>query len=331
MLCRRRLPRIEVARPFLDPCPCMPTLAAVTAIPASEYVSRAAACSSRPRSMSPCIATGRPHATSRRPVAAASLRRRVPQRVGASIPSATGVGPNTYADRIHQMKSSMRPNRPDARACDRARARTRRRSPPHGRCIHDLAREAPPVEGKPFVRARRLEHDVSSLSVERGVLRHRENTVGESVERCSRRPSLCAATTGSGDCRAAARSGATSPSSPDSHDTKKRSGASVRRGKVVRRSDLDGAQEKRPRRVEVAPIDGAATGCCEMARGSPRESFELRVVRVELAAVEMSLLEVVADDLVTLDEVVRREPVGKALVQLRPWSPSGATRTPRRG
>ena len=46
------------------------------------------------------------------------------------------------------------------------------------------------------------------------------------------------------------------------------------------------------------------------------ETCELRVRRVQLGPVAVRLLEVIADDLVRLHEIVRREPVGEALVQL---------------
>jgi hypothetical protein len=54
-----------------------------------------------------------------------------------------------------------------------------------------------------------------------------------------------------------------------------------------------------------------------MVGGTACEEFERQVEAVELSAVSVGLLEVVADDLVALDEVVSREPVGEALVQLR--------------
>src|SRR5262245_61544080 len=47
-----------------------------------------------------------------------------------------------------------------------------------------------------------------------------------------------------------------------------------------------------------------------------REPVELRIPRVELVAIALRLLEVVADDLVAFEEVLGRKPVGEALVQL---------------
>ena len=44
------------------------------------------------------------------------------------------------------------------------------------------------------------------------------------------------------------------------------------------------------------------------------ESLERPVRSVELGSVTMRLLEVVADDLVRLDEIVGREPIGETFV-----------------
>ena len=53
-----------------------------------------------------------------------------------------------------------------------------------------------------------------------------------------------------------------------------------------------------------------------MVRRAAPKLTEGRVPDIQLRSVAMSLLEVVADDLVDLDEVVGREPAGEALVQL---------------
>ena len=77
--------------------------------------------------------------------------------------------------------------------------------------------------------------------------------------------------------------------------------------------------------MEVRPVECGDSGRAESLRGPLREPCRARVVEVELCPVASCLLEVVADDLVLLDELrVRVEPLGEAFVELRPdclWEP----------
>ena len=104
-------------------------------------------------------------------------------------------------------------------------------------------------------------------------------------------------------------------SSPDSQSAsgevgRERRAALGRPPKERRRS----AQERAPR-VEVAAVEGARPAEARRSDARPR-GRRAPGRRVELGAVPVRLLEVVADDLVALYEVVAGKPVGEALVQL---------------
>ena len=83
-------------------------------------------------------------------------------------------------------------------------------------------------------------------------------------------------------------------------------------------------------RAAVAALGGAVPGRSEPLHGARRKPCGTLVRRAELEAVAVCLFEVVAEDLVELDETgaVLLEPVGEALVQFGagPWA---APRTPR--
>ncbi len=85
---------------------------------------------------------------------------------------------------------------------------------------------------------------------------------------------------------------------------------------VVLRQQARRTAEQRAAGVEIAAFEGSSPGRRETRGSATREPVERRIRAVELGPVPMRLLEVVADDLVALDEVVRREPLGEALVQL---------------
>ena len=86
---------------------------------------------------------------------------------------------------------------------------------------------------------------------------------------------------------------------------------------VSRRKDRDGASQEGATRVVVAAIERGAATTAQMTRSPAGEIGQDGIAWVELGPVAMCLLEVIADDLVALDEVVLREPVGESLVELR--------------
>ena len=75
--------------------------------------------------------------------------------------------------------------------------------------------------------------------------------------------------------------------------------------------DGSGPAQQPTARVEVAAIESASAGSCKMVGRADGESKKGWIVSVELRAVAMRLLEVVPDDLVTFDEIMRREPVAR--------------------
>ena len=113
-----------------------------------------------------------------------------------------------------------------------------------------------------------------------------------------------AATTGSGDVpgfresREQHRLAHRTPTSAKREIGRERRGVAGRpRGAIAERSP-----EKRARRVEVAPVEARRAGRGEMARRRVARAGQAPGRRIELDAVAMRLLEVVADDLVALDE-----------------------------
>jgi hypothetical protein len=85
---------------------------------------------------------------------------------------------------------------------------------------------------------------------------------------------------------------------------------------VVLGKQVDRPSQERPPRIEIAAVECTAPRPAEMLRGAAGDSLERRIGAVELQPVSMRLLEVVADDLIALDELVRRQPVREALVEL---------------
>ena len=88
-----------------------------------------------------------------------------------------------------------------------------------------------------------------------------------------------------------------------------------RRPLVVRREERHGARQEADTGVDV--LSGERPPAC-LRKALGRAGAELRISPAELFGVAMGLLEVVADDLVALDEVrpALLEPDGEALVQL---------------
>src|SRR4051812_28769583 len=86
---------------------------------------------------------------------------------------------------------------------------------------------------------------------------------------------------------------------------------------VARRENGGGPPEGRAWRGGGTAFEGSAARRGEVLRCAAGEAEQLGGFWVELPAVAVRLLEVVADDLVCLDQFVRREPVGELLVQLR--------------
>ncbi len=85
---------------------------------------------------------------------------------------------------------------------------------------------------------------------------------------------------------------------------------------VTARQQVGRTPEERPTGVEVGAIESSPRGGDEMVGRASGEIGERRVGAVELRPVAVRLLEVVPDDLVSFDEIVRREPVGELLVEL---------------
>ena len=100
---------------------------------------------------------------------------------------------------------------------------------------------------------------------------------------------------------------------------------------VVLRQQARRTAEQRAAGVEIAAFEGSSPGRRETRGSATRESVERRIRAVELGPVPMRLLEVVADDLVAFDEVVRRAATRRSARAARRGSPSGATRRRRRG
>ena len=190
------------------------------------------------------------------------------------------------------------------------------------RCLHRaageplLATDAPPVEREPHVASCLLENRSRRLPPRHPLLdRHRAGRVELEVRLEDR------------DDRA--EDGVLRLPRLDEHLPHRRrvtglvqGGVEVRREREARliagREEICRSPQERAAGGEVAAVEGAAAGGSEMAGGTGGEVGELRIAGVELRAVAVGLLEVVADDLVALDELVRREPVGEALVELGP-------------
>ena len=83
------------------------------------------------------------------------------------------------------------------------------------------------------------------------------------------------------------------------------------------RKQSDGTTEQVPRGVMILPLERRLAGGTKPLGRPQREILRARVGRVELSEVASGLLEVVADDLVQLQQLaVCGEPIGEALVQL---------------
>ena len=83
-------------------------------------------------------------------------------------------------------------------------------------------------------------------------------------------------------------------------------------------SRATGATEQIARGVVILPFERRLAGGAEPLGRPQRELLRARVGRVELSEVASGLLEVVADDLVQLQELaVLAEPIGEELVQVR--------------
>jgi hypothetical protein len=74
--------------------------------------------------------------------------------------------------------------------------------------------------------------------------------------------------------------------------------------------------QERAAGVEVATVEGAAARRFEMLGCAAGNTVQRRIGAFELGAITVRLFEVVADDLVALDEIVLLEPVGETLVEL---------------
>src|SRR5215211_7965886 len=78
------------------------------------------------------------------------------------------------------------------------------------------------------------------------------------------------------------------------------------------REEPDSSFQQRAGRVEVFPLEGGSSPRRQASRGTLRKRGYARVVRVELRAIAGGLLEVVAEDLVLLEQLrVRGEPISE--------------------
>ena len=87
---------------------------------------------------------------------------------------------------------------------------------------------------------------------------------------------------------------------------------------VVRRENGGGPLEERACGTGVTAVEGSAARRGEVLRCAAGEAGQLGGFRVELPAVAVRLLEVVAEDLVALDELLAVQPVRELLVQSCP-------------
>src|SRR5580765_8164465 len=87
---------------------------------------------------------------------------------------------------------------------------------------------------------------------------------------------------------------------------------------VVVRENGGGALEERACSADVTAVEGSAARRGEVLRCAAGEAGQLGAFRVELPAVAVRLLEVIAQDLVALDELLAVQPVRELLVQLCP-------------
>ena len=103
-------------------------------------------------------------------------------------------------------------------------------------------------------------------------------------------------------------------------------------GGIVVRYQTGRPLEQLDRRARVAAPGGALSGCAQASSGAGGELCAL-LDEPELGRVPAGLLEVVAEDLVELDQVgaAFREPLREALGGARPWSTSEGLRRRHRG